>query len=562
EYDNYGMVQPCLAEKWEVSEDGLTWTFHIRKGAQWVRSNGEPYGADTTAHDFVFTARYILDAANGSKTADLLFVLKNGEKFYNGECAFEDVGVKALDDYTLQYTLETPIPYFLSMLTYVCFFPANEQFVTECGEDWGITDKEMLLYNGAYRLETFDYESRRVYVRNELYWDLEDIHITKISRTFNKEAATLAPEMLLRGEVNYADIPASQVDGWLKDPAKADLIRPVRTNAYSYFFLFNFWPNFDAQYEPDNWLKAANNLNFRKSFYHALDRKAATLCYEPYVPESKMTRTITPANFAEADGVDYTQMGDLKAIADVDPYDVDKALSYKAKAVEELTAQGVTFPVKVYMPYNAGQTEFVNMAQVVEQQLERALGADYIDIIVEGYPDTDFLNVTRRAGNYCFMMSYWGPDYADPLTYTDPFAIGQKYNYIYMADGMGEPAAEGEAGARQGFDGGYWKNAVYDTMVNAASAEAVDMTARYTGLANAEAWLIDNALVVPWRLGGVGYVSSYLSPFDSQYAPFGVSEDRYKYQTAKEKPMNTEEFKAGLVEWEAERARRMAEDAG
>jgi oligopeptide transport system substrate-binding protein len=130
-----------------------------------------------------------------------------------------------------------------------------------------------------------------------------------------------------------------------------------------------------------------------------------------------------------------------------------------------------------------------------------------------------------------------------------------------MADGMGEVAAEGEAGARKGFDGSYWKNAAYDTLVNAAAAEAVDMTKRYTGLANAEAWLIGNAFVVPWRLGGVGYVSSYLSPFESQYAPFGVSEDRYKYQTVKGKPMNTDEFKAGLVEWEAERAKRVAEAA-
>ncbi len=558
EYDNYGVLQPCLAESWETSEDGLTWTFKIRQGVNWYTNEGEEY-APTTAQDFVYSAKRVLTSKYTSKTADILYVLKNAEAYFNGEITdFAEVGVKALDDYTLQYTLNTPVPYFLSMLSYVCFMPANEKFAEEMGDDFGI-DSYSILYNGAYILQTFEPQSRRILVRNEHYWDIDDIHITKITGIFNKEADTLAPELFLRGEVTTADIPATQIESWLSDPAKAAMVRPSRAAFnYSYFYAFNFWPNFPEEYDHNNWLKAANNLNFRKSFYHGLDRVKAMLTESPYSPEDFITNSITPAGFTSAGGVDYTQMGDLAAITNSDSFSPEKALEYKAKAVEELTAAGVTFPVKVYMPYNAGYTSNTNRAQVVEQQLEGLLGADYIDIVIEGYPNTDYLNKTRRAGNYGFMECYWGPDYADPYTFTDPFRIIQKYGYIYMADGMAEETtADDPAGVKDRIDR-YWKNVKYDTMVKAAYDITTDLPKRYEILANAEAWLIDQAFVIPYCLDGAGYIASYLNPFESQYAPFGVSENRYKYQYVYAKPLGAEEYAQLLSQWEAERAEKLA----
>jgi oligopeptide transport system substrate-binding protein len=558
EYDNYGILQPCLAESWETSEDGLTWTFHLRPGVKWYTADGEEY-AGCVAADYVYSAKRVLTAKYASKTADILYVIKNAEKFFNGEITdFGEVGVKALDDYTLQYTLENPVPYFLSMLSYVCFMPANEKFAEEMGDDFGI-DNYSILYNGAYILETFEPQSRRIMVRNENYWDKDDIHITKITGIFNKEAGTLAPELFLRGEVTTAVIPATQVESWLKDPQKAAMVRPSRAAFnYSYFYMFNFWPNFPEEYDHDNWLKAANNLNFRKSFFHGLDRIKAMLTESPYSPEDFISNTITPAGFTSAGGVDYTQMGNLAAISNSDSFNPDLALSYKAKAMEELKAAGVTFPVKVYMPYNAGKTANTNRAQVVEQQLEGLLGTDYIDIVIEGYPDTDYLNVTRRAGNYGFMECYWGPDYADPYTFTDPFRIIQKYGYIYMADGMADETTESDAEGAVDRIGRYWKNVKYDTMVGEAYKITTDLAKRFEILANAEAWLIDQAYVIPYCLDGAGYTASYLNPFESQYAPFGVSENRYKYQYVYETPFGAEEYATLLTQWEAERASRLA----
>lgn len=559
EYDYYGMVQPCLAESWTKSDDGLVWTFKIRKGVKWMTWDGKEYGADVKAEDFVTTAKYILDSTNAARTADLMFVFVGAEGYYDETTRegvtpdWSKVGIKALDDYALEFTLTKPLPYFLSMLTYNWGYPTNAKYLAEKGDKFGI-DPKSFLYCGAFLCSKYEPESSRIDTPNPTYWDAADMHVQRIERRFNAEASTLAPEMLLRGEVTYADIPSSQLDEWMKDPQKAKMIRPQRGSSYSYFYLFNFWPNFPKEYDRDNWMIAVNNLAFRKSLYYALDRLAGVTCYDPYTPENFLQRSITPTDFVAAGGKDYTKLGNLAAITGTDQHNLEKALEYKATAMKELKEAGATFPIKIYMPYNTGSNNQIQLAQVTEQQLERDLGTDYIDITIEGYPNTDFLNTTRRAGNYCFMMSYWGPDYADPETFTDPFAIGQKYGYCYMAKGYGEKATADDKTARKGFDGGFWKNVKYDDMVNEAALEVVDLDKRYTDLANAEAWLIDHAFVVPLgRLGATYYVSSYMNPFESQFAPFGASGSRYKYQKVMAKPMSTEEFMKLQETWVTER---------
>lgn len=537
DYDRYGVVQPGLATEWSLSDDSLVWTFQIREGVKWLTHEGEEY-AEVVAQDFVDAMEYILDSNNESKTANIAYgVIKNAEKFYNGEITdFEQVGVKAKDKYTLEYTLERPTPYFISMLTYVCFFPVNGQFLEEVGDKFG-TDNINFLYNGAYIMETFEPQNRRVLVANENYWDKDNIHINKLSYTYNKEAGTLAPELFLRGEIDYADVPSTVLDEWMKDPEKEKLIRPNRTRFYTYFYALNFDPQFVEEYEPDNWKVVVNNVNFRKSIFHALDRKAAMLTAEPYDPEKRINNTITPKNFVDLSGLDYTQLGSLAKISNNDSFDKDLALKYKEKAIAELVGKA-KFPVKVLMPYNTGLSEWANRAQVIEQQLENLLGTDYIDIIIDPKPPTGFLQEVRRAGNYAILECNWGPDYADPETYTDAFNPEGTYNWPHLAEGYKESNG---------------KN-TYENMVDAAIAEVINVEKRYSLFAEAEAFLIDQAFVIPYAVGGGGYSASRLNPFESLYSPFGVSAERFKGQKVMEKPMNSEQFDKELKNWEKERA--------
>ena len=251
DFDKYGVAVPGLATEWESSPDGLVWTLKIREGVKWVTHDGEEY-AEVTAHDWVDAAKYLLNPANESKTANIFYsVIKNAEEYYNGEITdFSQVGVRAVSDYVLEYTLKKPTPYFLSMLNYVCFLPANGAFLEEVGDRFG-TDNVNFLYNGAYIMEIFEPQTRRVLVKNQNYWDKDNIFIDRINMTYNQEAATLGPELFARGEVDYAGIPASLVEEWMQDPSKKDMIRPNRTSFYTYFYALNFDPQFDAEYEPE-----------------------------------------------------------------------------------------------------------------------------------------------------------------------------------------------------------------------------------------------------------------------------------------------------------------------
>ena len=553
EYDKFGEVQPSLATSWEYDEANLTYTFHLREGAKWVRADGSVY-ADVTAHDFVSAAKYILDAANDSGTANIFYsIIAGAEAYYLGTSTpeegqepypvmdWETVGVKALDDYTLQYTLVEPVPYFLSMVTYVCFMPVNGDFLAEKGADFGVaTSNENILYCGAYVLSTFEPQQKRIYTKNETNWDAEHVYIDVIEQTYNKEATTIAPELFKRGEVDDAEIDSTIASEWLASEDTADLIRPIRQSGfYTYFYAFNFDPQFDAAYEPENWKIVVNNENFRKSIYAGLDRVKAMLITEPDNPESIMFNTVTPPQFVAIDGVDYTDMGALAPITALgaDTFDEAAALAYKEAAVAELTAAGATFPVKILMSYNPSSTGWAEECVVVEQQLEGLLGNDYIDIIVEAGPSSGFLKEVRRSGKYALLKCNWGPDYADPNTYTDPF-YDSSYNWP-------EKATEylDENGVSE-----YYK------LVDAARAITDDITARYEAYAEAEAFLINHAIVIPFGYGNGGYTASRLNPFESQFAPFGISNNRYKGQKLLDAPMSTDQYFEAYDQWLEERA--------
>ena len=549
EYDKYGVVQPGLAEKWETSSDQLTWTFHLRKGVKWVDNTGKEV-ADVKAQDFVDAAKYLLTDTYKSETANIFYsVIKNAEDYYNKKITdFSQVGVKATDDSTLVYTLNKPTPYFLSMLVYVCFMPANGDFLKEKGANFG-TDNASLLYNGAYILSSYEPQVSHVFTKNDKYWDKDKVYIGTITETYNKEKNTLAPEMYKRGEIDQAYISSDILDQWLKDSKTKDLVSPSRSQCYSYFYAFNFDPKFDAQYQPDNWKKAVNNEDFRKSIFYGLDRIKALSVAEPYNPDKQILNTVTPPALVDLNGTDYTNIGDLKAITARDSFQADEAKKYAEKAKTELKAAGATLPVKILMPYNPTTANWDKECQVVEQQLENLLGKDYIDIIPEAGPSTGFLSATRRAGKYALMKCNFGPDYADPQTFTDPFQPndangegGGSYNKPEKVQGYTDA------------DGGK----TYSNLLKAAMGESLDLTKRYNAFAKAEAFLINNAFVIPYGLNTDGYQVTKRNEFDYQYAPFGVSILRYKGQHLLQKPMSMDEYYAAEKKWNEERAAALA----
>ena len=232
-------------------------------------------------------------------------------------------------------------------------------------------------------------------------------------------------------------------------------------------------------------------------------------------------------------------------------------------AMEELKAAGATFPVKILMSYNPSTANWDKQCQIIEQQMEDVLGADYIDIVLEAGPSTNFLSEVRKAGKYAMMLCNWGPDYADPETYTDPWSLGFTYSWPELAT---DPAYEtGETytaedaaalGLEEEFIGAKVK--IYNKMVDEAKAEKLDISARYNKFAEAEAYFIDHAFIIPFAVKNDGYCVNLVSPFDRPFAPFGVSSLKYKGAKLLDKPMNLEEYQAAAEQWDKEREAALA----
>lgn len=558
EYDSFAQVLPGLAESWEVSEDELTWTFHLRKGVKWYDHTGKPV-ADVTANDFVSALKYVLTSEYDSSSSYLVYDaanIVNAAEYEAKEITdFSLVGVKAVDDYTLQYNVTKPTPYFVSCMTYGCFMPAYGPQLEQLGADFA-TDNEKMYYCGAFILQEFEPQQKHIYVKNHNNWDAANVHIEKIERIYNAEAATLGPVMAQRGEVDSASLSNDILGEWMeKNP---DIV--VRDRAipdYSYFYAFNFDPKFDAEYEPENWRLAVNNENFRQSIMKAFDRLYSMRALEPNNPETVLQNTITPRTFAAVDGKDFTELEPFAGVADM-YFNTEAALEYKAKAIEELTAAGAKFPVKMVITYKSGDTDWENESILLKQQLEGVLGTDYIQCELWAGPSESFLSKTRRSGMYSFMRVNWGGDYVDPATWTDPFAEN-KYSDGTVGNGYNPE------GVHKGNSYNFFDQLLDSTDANFAATKATiaeyyaavteakaitsDTLQRYTKLAAAERILLDNAIVVPYFISPASAQVTKLNIFEGQYAPFGMSNLRFKYQHLHENYITVAEYEAAEAAW-------------
>ncbi len=595
ENDTYGNILPCGAESWEVSEDGLTWTFHLRAGQYWYDADGNQKDP-VTANDYVAAARYVCDSAMDSNNSYLMdgwivnaeellnytaaqlaepveqgteagedqdYVIDANGIIYEGSdwnketekydtwtevpaVTPEDLGVEAVDDLTLVYHMVKPRPYFLTALQFGTYWPAPASLLAELGENYGL-DNYSMWFNGAYILSEFKPQEKRIYTKNVNNWDAEHVYIERIEQICNTEAATLEPEMFLRGEVDGAGIGSDIVADWLSDPEKSQMISSTRViGDYSYFFGFNFEPKFAAEYEPENWAIAVNNENFRKAVFHGINRDEYLAAkYPGDDPSIHKINTVTPKGFSVNEGKDYVFYGGLAKYTENDSFDPELAVQFRDAAKAELEAAGCKFPIKVPVNYNTSSTTWANCTVVLEQQLEELLGADFIDIIVVPYSGSDFLNATRRNGNYALQELNWGADFMDPETWADPFERKNNYNFFCHETDTYRVFQDTKTAETNALIDQYYE------LVDAAREETGDMNARYEAFAAAESFYIDHAIVVPGFISGGSYQATKLNGFEGQYAMMGQSSSRYKGQHVYKTAMSQDMFDAQYAEWTA-----------
>ncbi|MBQ8992723.1 MAG: peptide ABC transporter substrate-binding protein [Turicibacter sp.] len=391
--DADGNAIPAIAKSYDVSEDGLVYTFHLREDAKW--SNGE----HVTANDFVYAWRRLVDPNTASEYAFIMDVagVKNAASVNAGETSLEELGVKAVDDYTLEVTLALPVPFFLQLMTFPSFFPMNEAFVTEKGADYA-QSPEGLLANGPFKMTEWTQGHSFKVEKNDSYYDKDNVNIDGIEYKIMKDAQTAALEF------ESGNLDVVRLTGEIVDLYKENEAFTLIHEGYLWYIA------------PNEEVEELQNVNLRQALGRAVNKEQLT---ETVLNDgSTVANFIVPVTLATGpDGKDFRET----SANDYMTYDVKVAQEYWEKAKAELGIETLTLELLF-----EDTDSMKKCAEFIQSELQTNLPG--LTIELKSQPKKNRLEL-MRAGDYQLGITRWGPDYADPTTYLDMFITGSANNY-------------------------------------------------------------------------------------------------------------------------------------
>ena len=575
ENDRYGNFVPSMAEDWSVSQDGLTYTYTIRKDAKWYTSEGEEY-APVKAQDFVTGLKYAAD----NKSEALYLVqesIKGLDAYVKGEVKdFSEVGIKAIDDQTVQYTLNKPESFWNSKTTMGVLAPVNEEFLTSKGSDFAkATDPSSILYNGPYLLKSVVAKSSVEFEKNPNYWDKDNVHIDKVKLSFwdgqdtNKPAETFkaggfSTARLFPTSASYPEVEKEFKDNIVYTPQDSSTYL-IGTNIDRQSYKYT---SKTTDEQKTSTKKALLNKDFRQAIAFGIDRTAYTSQINGESGASKLLRNLfVPPTFVQADGKNFGDLVKEKLVTYGDEwkdvnlddaqdglYSPEKAKAEFAKAKTALQAEGVQFPIHLDMPVDQTSTTKVQRVQSLKQSLEATLGSDNVVVDIQQLQKDEVLNVTyyaeSAAGEDWDLSDNvgWTPDYNDPSTYLDIIkpSVGENTKTYLGFDAGTNNAAAKQVGLED-----------YEKMVVEADNEDTDVSKRYDKYAAAQAWLTDSALIIPTTSQTGRPMLSKMVPYTLPFAYSGnkgTSEALlYKYLELQDKPVTADEYQKAQDKWKKEK---------
>lgn len=584
ENDRYGNFVPSMAEDWSVSKDGLTYTYTLRKDAKWYTSEGEEY-AEVKAQDFVTGLKYAAD-----KKSDGLYLVQESIKgldaYVKGEITdFSQVGIKALDDYTVQYTLNKPESFWNSKTTMGVLAPVNEEFLNSKGDDFAKgTDSSSILYNGPFLLKSIVAKSSVEFAKNPNYWDKDNVHIDKVKLSFWDGQDTNKPtEAFKDGSFTMARLFPTSASYAETEKAFKDNIVYTQQDSTTYLVGTNIdrqsykYTSKTTDEEKTSTKKALLNKDFRQALAFGFDRTAYASQVNGASGATKLLRNLfVPPTFVQADGKNFGEMvkdklvtyGDEWSNVNLDDaqdglYNPDKAKAEFAKAKTALQAEGVKFPIHLDMPVDQTNTTKVQRVQSFKQSVEENLGSDNVVVDIQQLQKDDVQNITyfaeTAAGEDWDISDNvgWSPDFADPSTYLDIIkpSVGENTKTYLGFDSGTNNAAAKQVGLED-----------YEKMVVEAGEETTDVSKRYEKYAAAQAWLTDSALLIPTTSQTGRPMLSKMVPFTLPFAYSGnkgMSEALlYKYLDVQDKAVTTEEYQKAQENWlkEKEESNKKAQE--
>ncbi|MCY7080264.1 peptide ABC transporter substrate-binding protein [Streptococcus oralis] len=584
ENDRYGNFVPSMAEDWSVSKDGLTYTYTLRKDAKWYTSEGEEY-AEVKAQDFVTGLKYAAD-----KKSDGLYLVQESIKgldaYVKGEITdFSQVGIKALDDYTVQYTLNKPESFWNSKTTMGVLAPVNEEFLNSKGDDFAKgTDPSSILYNGPFLLKSIVAKSSVEFEKNPNYWDKDNVHLDKVKLSFWDGQDTNKPtEAFKDGSFTMARLFPTSASYSETEKTFKDNIVYTQQDSTTYLVGTNIdrqsykYTSKTTDEEKTSTKKALLNKDFRQAIAFGFDRTAYASQVNGASGATKLLRNLfVPPTFVQADGKNFGELvkeklvtyGDEWSNVNLDDaqdglYNPDKAKAEFAKAKAALQAEGVKFPIHLDMPVDQTNTTKVQRVQSFKQSVEENLGSDNVVIDIQQLQKDDVQNITyfaeTAAGEDWDISDNvgWSPDYIDPSTYLDIIkpSVGENTKTYLGFDSGTNNAAAKQVGLED-----------YEKMVVEAGEETTDVSKRYEKYAAAQAWLTDSALLIPTTSQTGRPMLSKMVPFTLPFAYSGnkgMSEALlYKYLEVQDKAVTTEEYQKAQEKWlkEKEESNKKAQE--
>ncbi len=438
--DVKGNTIPGIAKSWDVSNNGLTYTFHLRD-AKWAN------GDDVTAQDFVYSwHRIIKNAGNyaymlGSEGASI----KNADSLINlGTTATDEqlntLGIKATDDKTVVVDLEKNVPYFVGLMSFPCYFPQNQKFVEKCGKNYA-TKPEYILGNGAYKMTKWIKGNKATFTKNDKYYDAKSVKTKNLEMYLVQDPKTAA-QNFDNGKVDYATINSTLVDKYKgKDTFKA-----IR-EGYLAYLICNFKADTTA------------NKNLRHALSYAINRK--DLCDNILKDGSQPATGFVPAQLCKSpSGKDFREESGKYV-----DYDVKKAQEYLDAAKKELGTDTIT----VDLLYGTDESPMDTFAEYLQGSFSKLKG---LKVNMVATVKKDRIYNREASGNFQIACTRWAPDYADPTTFLNVLTSTNSNNY------------------------GKWENAQYNSLLKQAQNET-DVNKRWNELLEAEKVMMDDMPNIP-----------------------------------------------------------------
>ena len=572
--DNHGNLKLNAAKSYESPDGGKTWVFTLNEGMTWFNKDGE-YQADVKPSDWATGLEWVLNyAKNDSYNASMpMEMIAGAAEYYEWTKAETDANgaeaVKALtadagskfaemvgivcDDEagTITYTLIDALPYFPSVATYNCLYPLSAELIEEIGVD-GYRDVtwEDMWYSGAYVISYFENQNQKVLTKSPNYWNADNCKRFDTVTIKMVESVANAYQLFKSGELDHVSLDQATLQAIYNETEDAEYkpyLVEARPTKYSYQIHLVYSKNLEDGTPDVNWNTAVASENFRLSLYYGLDLTNYLARTNAINPLSCENYCYTGNGVAfTSDGTDYTVLVRNELGMDYDRttynrYDPEKAAAYKAAAIEELTAKGVTFPIELDYYIAGNNPVAAETAKVLGDIFSVCLGDEYVHLETKTYISS-LANEVRKPRLASFFINGWGADFADPInflgqeTYDDTAAYySNAYSNINDATDPDLIAAYQE----------------FTALVVEAKAITDDMDARYAAFAKAEACFIGHAFTSPCSYE-VSWELTKVNNYSKVYSMYGMQSYRYVDWETSTEPYTTEQMEANAAAYAAE----------